>query len=236
MTDDAGFGTSSTFGGPIPTPTMDRLAATGLRYNRFHTNAFCSPSRASLLTGRNHHTCATGVIMEFSTGYPGYNSLLPKSCATIGEILKQNGYNTAWFGKNHNTPDWQTSQAGPFDRWPTGLGFDYFYGFMGALTDQWHPGLYEGTTPIEPPANDPKYHLDNDLADHAVAWIHQQHALAPNKPFFLYYAPGSSHSPHHAPRDWIAKFKGQFDQGWDKVREETLRGKRSWGSCQPIPS
>ena len=221
MTDDVGFGAASTFGGPIPTPTFDRLANAGLRFNNFHTTALCSPTRAALLTGRNHHTCATGVITEMGTGFPGYNTLMPKSCGTVAEILKQNGYNTSWFGKNHNVPDWQSSQAGPFDLWPTGLGFEYFYGFIGGDTDQWHPALFEGTKPIEAP-NDPNYHLDRDLADHAASWIRQQHSLAPDKPFFVYYTPGLCHAPHHAPKEWIAKFKGQFDQGWDKVREETL--------------
>jgi arylsulfatase len=221
MTDDVGFGASSTFGGPIPTPTYDKLAKAGLRYNMFHTTALCSPSRAALITGRNHHTCATGVITEFGTGYPGYNTIMPKTCGTVAEILKQNGWNTSWYGKNHNVPDWQSSQAGPFDLWPTGLGFEYFYGFIGGDTDQWHPALFDGTKPIEAP-NDTRYHLDADLADHAIAWIRQQHSLAPGKPFFAYYAPGLCHAPHHAPKEWIAKFKGQFDQGWDKVREETL--------------
>jgi arylsulfatase len=221
MTDDVGFGASSTFGGPIPTPAYDKLAKAGLRYNTFHTTALCSPSRAALITGRNHHTCASGVITEFGTGYPGYNTVMPKSCGPVAEILKQNGWNTSWYGKNHNVPDWQSSQAGPFDLWPTGLGFEYFYGFIGGDTDQWHPALFDGTKPIEAP-NDPTYHLDADLADHAVAWIRQQNALAPEKPFFAYYSPGLCHAPHHAPKEWIAKFKGQFDQGWDKVREETL--------------
>ena len=218
---DVGFGVSSTFGGPIPTPYFDKLALNGLRYNRFHTTGLGSPTRAALITGRNHHTCATGATTELGTGYPGYNSLMSKSCGTIAQVLKGNGYNTAWFGKNHNVPDWQSSQAGPFDLWPTNLGFEYFYGFIGAGTDQWHPALFEGTRPIEPP-NDPKYHLDVDLADHAITWIRQQHSLAPDKPFFAYYAPGLCHTPHHAPREWIAKFKGYFDKGWDTVREETL--------------
>nr|WP_303652892.1 arylsulfatase [Paludisphaera mucosa] len=221
MTDDVGFGAASTFGGPIPTPTFDKLAKAGLRFNNFHTTALCSPSRAALITGRNHHTCASGVITEMGTGFPGYNTLMPKSCGTVAETLKQNGYNTSWFGKNHNVPDWQSSQAGPFDLWPTGLGFEYFYGFIGGDTDQWHPALFDGTKPIEAP-NDPKYHLDADLADHAVAWIGQQNSLAPDKPFFAYYSPGLCHAPHHAPEEWIAKFKGKFDQGWDKLREETL--------------
>jgi len=221
LTDDVGFGAASTFGGQIPTPTFDRLAKAGLRYNTFHSTALCSPTRAALITGRNHHTNATGVITEMATGYPGYNSLMSKSSGTVGEILKQNGWNTSWFGKNHNVPDWQSSQVGPFDLWPTGLGFEYFYGFIGGDTDQWHPAIFDGTKPIETP-NDGKYHLDADLADHAIAWIHQQNSLAPEKPFFAYYAPGLTHAPHHAPKEWIAKFKGQFDQGWDKLREETL--------------
>jgi arylsulfatase len=221
MTDDVGFGASSTFGGAIPTPTFDKLAKAGLRYNTFHTTALCSPTRAALLTGRNHHTNATGVITEMGTGFPGYNSLMPKSSGSLGEILKQNGYNTSWWGKNHNVPDWQTSQAGPFDLWPTALGFERFYGFIGGDTDQWHPALFDGTNPIEAP-NDPKYHFDADLADHAIAWIQQQNSLAPDKPFFAYYTPGLTHAPHHAPKEWIAKFKGKFDMGWDKLREETL--------------
>jgi arylsulfatase len=221
MPDDVGFAASSTFGGAIPTPTFDRLAKAGLRYNTFHTTALCSPTRAALLTGRNHHTNATGVITEMGTGYPGYNSLMPKSSGSVGEILKQNGYNTSWWGKNHNVPDWQTSQAGPFDLWPTALGFERFYGFIGGDTDQWHPAIYDGTNPIEAP-NDPNYHFDADLADHAIAWIQQQHSLAPDKPFFAYYTPGLTHAPHHAPKEWIAKFKGKFDMGWDKLREETL--------------
>jgi len=221
MTDDVGWGASSTFGGPIATPTFDKLARSGLRFSQFHTTALCSPTRAALITGRNHHTASTGVITEMATGYPGYNSLMSKSCGTIGEILRQNGYNTSWFGKNHNVPDWQSSQAGPFDLWPTSLGFEYFYGFIGGDTDQWHPAIYDGTKPVEAP-NDPNYHFDADLANHAISWIHQQHSLAPDKPFLAYYTPGLCHAPHQAPKQWIAKFKGQFDQGWDKVREESL--------------
>jgi len=229
MTDDVGFGASSPFGGPIDTPTLDRLAANGLRYTQFHTTALCSPTRAALLTGRNHHTNASGVIMEMGTGYPGYNSLMPKSSGTVAEVLRQNGYNTSWYGKNHNVPDWQTSQAGPFDLWPTGLGFEYFYGFLGGDTDQWHPALIENTRPVLPPAHDPDYHLDRDLADHAILWLRQTQAAAPDKPFFLYYTTGTAHAPHHAPKDWIAKFKGRFDQGWDKVREETFARQQELG-------
>lgn len=222
MTDDVGWGASSTFGGPIPTPTFDTLARGGLRYNMFHTTALCSPTRAALITGRNHHTCATGVITEMGTGFPGYNSLMSKSCGTVGEMLRQNGWNTAWFGKNHNVPDWQTSQAGPFDLWPTGLGFERFYGFIGGDTDQWHPAIFDGTQPVEAPHGDEDYHFDADMANRAIEWIRQQHSLAPGKPFFAYYTPGLCHAPHHAPKEWIAKFAGRFDQGWDKVREETL--------------
>ena len=200
MTDDVGFGASSTFGGAIPTPTFDKLAKAGLRYNTFHTTALCSPTRAALLTGRNHHTNATGVITEMGTGYPGYNSLMPKSSGSVGEILKQNGYNTSWFGKNHNVPDWQTSQAGPFDLWPTALGFERFYGFIGGDTDQWHPAVFDGTNPVEAP-HDPKYHFDADMANKAIAWIQQQNSLAPDKPFFVYYTPGLTHAPHHAPKN-----------------------------------
>jgi arylsulfatase len=231
MTDDVGFGASSTFGGPIPTPTLDQLAKAGLRYNMFHTTALCSPTRAALITGRNHHTNATGVITEMGTGFPGYNSLMPKSSGTVGEILKQNGYNTAWFGKNHNVPDWQTSQAGPFDLWPTALGFEYFYGFIGGDTDQWHSAIFDGTRPVEAEEQhgpNPK-HFDELMADKAIAWIRQQNSLAPDKPFFAYYAPGLTHAPHHAPKEWIAKFKGQFDQGWDKLREETFARQKQMG-------
>lgn len=222
MTDDVGFGASTTFGGPVPTPTMDRLAKAGLRYTQFHTTALCSPTRAALLSGRNHHSAATGVVMELATGYPGYNSLMPKSAGTFAEVLKQNGYNTAWYGKNHNVPDWHSSQAGPFDLWPTGLGFEYFYGFIGGDANQWAPALFENTRPIEPPHTVRDYHLDNDMADKAIARIRLLNAMAPDKPWLHYYAPGTAHAPHHAPKDWIAKFKGQFDQGWDKVREETF--------------
>ncbi|MEI8109052.1 MAG: arylsulfatase [Verrucomicrobiota bacterium] len=233
MTDDVGWGASSTFGGPIPTPSYDQLAKSGLRYNQFHTTALCSPTRSALLTGRNHHSCSTGVIMEMGTGFPGYNSLMSKSCGSVGEILKQNGYNTSWWGKNHNVPDWQTSQAGPFDLWPTGLGFERFYGFIGGDTDQWHPAIYDGTNPVEAPHDAKDYHFDADMADHTIAWIQQQHSLAPDKPFFAYYTPGLCHAPHHAPKDWIAKFKGQFDQGWDKVREETLARQIQQGLVPP---
>jgi arylsulfatase A-like enzyme len=233
LTDDVGFGASSTFGGPIPTPTMDRLAKNGLRYTQFHTTALCSPTRAALLTGRNHHSNATGVIMELATGFPGYNSLMPKSNGTFAEILRQNGYNTAWYGKNHNVPDWHSSQAGPFDLWPTGLGFEYFYGFLGGDTSQWAPAIFENNQPVEPPHEDPNYFFEKDMADHAIARIRLLHAVAPDKPWVVYYAPGTAHAPHHAPKDWIAKFRGQFDIGWDKMREQTLTREKAMGIVPP---
>jgi arylsulfatase A-like enzyme len=229
MTDDTGFGAASTFGGPIPTPNLDRVAKRGLKYNTFHTTALCSPTRAALLTGRNHHTCGMGNITEFATGYPGYTSIMPKSVGTIGNILVNNGYNTAWFGKHHLVPEWMQGPGGPFDQWASGLGFEYFYGFLGGDTDQWHPALFENTRPVLPPFDDPNYILIRDLADRSINWLRTQHATAPDKPFFLYFAPGNSHAPHHAPKDWIAKFKGQFDQGWDKVREETLARQKKLG-------
>ena len=222
LVDDVGFGATSTFGGPIEMPNLQWLADEGLRYNMFHTTALCSPTRAALITGRNHHTNASGVITEFATGYPGYNSVIPRSSGSVGEGLRENGYNTSWFGKMHNVPDWMSSQAGPFDLWPSGLGFEYFYGFLGGDSDQWHPALYENTRPIEPYLGKPNYILDRDLADQAINWLRMQHALAPTKPWFLYYATGTAHAPHHAPIEWITKYTGQFDQGWDKVREETL--------------
>jgi arylsulfatase len=233
LTDDVGFGASGAFGGPIPTPTFDALAKNGLRYNAFHTVGLCSPTRAALLTGRNHHDVAVGTTEEPVTGYEGYTGIVPKSAGTVAEILKQNGYNTAMFGKWHLTPYWEMGQAGPFDHWPTGMGFEHFFGFLYAETDQFHPALWLDNHPVEPPANDPTYILDRDLADHAIAWIREQKALAPDKPFFIYYAPGTAHAPHQAPKDWIAKFKGQFDQGWDKVREETLARQKALGVVPP---
>jgi arylsulfatase A-like enzyme len=229
LTDDVGFGATSTFGGPIPTPTFERLATNGLRYTAFHTTALCSPTRSALLSGRNHHSNATGVIMELATGFPGYNSLMPKSNGTFAEVLKQNGYNTAWYGKNHNVPDWHSSQAGPFDLWPTGLGFEYFYGFLGGDTSQWAPALFENIKPIEPPHNQKDYFFDKDMADHAIDRIRLLHAVAPDKPWLTYYAPGTAHAPHHAPKDWIAKFKGNFDMGWDQMREQTLARQKALG-------
>jgi arylsulfatase A-like enzyme len=229
LTDDVGFGASSTFGGPVPTPTMDRLAKNGLRYTQFNTCALCSPTRAALLSGRNHHTNGTGLIMEGGTGFPGYNTLMPKSCGTFAEVLRQNGYNTAWYGKNHNVPDWHNSQAGPFDLWPTGLGFEYFYGFIGGDTSQWAPAIFEGIKPIEPPHDQKDYFFEKDMADKCIDRIRLLHAVAPSKPWLAYYAPGTAHAPHHAPKEWIARFKGKFDQGWDKQREETFARQKELG-------
>ncbi|MFN8626001.1 MAG: arylsulfatase [Candidatus Binatia bacterium] len=233
LLDDTGFGQPSTFGGPIATPNFTRIAETGLRYNQFHTTGVCSPTRAALLTGRNAHSAATGTITELGEGYPGYTTILPNSTATIAEILRQNGYNTAMFGKWHNTPDNETSAAGPFDHWPTRLGFDYFYGFLGGDTDQWNPALYENLSAVEKPAGRKDYHFTTDIADHAIAWMREQKSIAADKPFFVYWAPGATHAPHQAPREWIDKFKGQFDQGWDKVREETLARQIQMGIVPP---
>jgi arylsulfatase A-like enzyme len=224
LLDDVGFGQVSTFGGPVPTPALDKLAAEGLRYSRFHTTAICGPSRAALMTGRNHHNCGSGFLAEWATGFPSYNCMIPKSTATIAEILRGNGYNTSWFGKNHNTPDWESSIAGPFDRWPTGMGFDYFYGFIGGETHQYYPVLFENTVPVEPEKTPEEgYHFMTDMTDKAINWLRYSKSVAPQKPAFLYFAPGAAHAPHHSPKDWREKFKGQFDQGWDAVREATYR-------------
>ena len=229
MTDDTGFGATSTFGGPIPTPNFDRVAQSGVKYDHFHTTALCSPTRAALLTGRNHHTCGMASITEFATGYPGYTSIIPKSVGSIGNILVNNGYNTAWFGKHHLVPEWMQGPGGPYDQWASGLGFDYFYGFLGGDSDQFHPALFENNVPVLPPTDDPNYILIHDMADRSINWMRTQHATAPDKPFLLYFAPGNSHAPHHASKEWIAKFKGKFDQGWDQVREETLARQKKLG-------
>jgi arylsulfatase A-like enzyme len=233
LLDDVGFGTSSTFGGPIPMPTLNALAQQGLRYNQFHTTALCSPTRAALLTGRNHHSAHMGAISEIATGFPGYDSIIPKSAASIGEVLRQNGYNTAWFGKGHVTPMWEVSPAGPFDRWPTGLGFERFYGFIGGETSQWEPALYDQTTPVAPYHDKENYHLTEDLVDQCIGWMRNQKTSAPDKPFFIYFAPGAGHSPHHVAKEWIEKFKGQFDQGWDKMRDETYQRQLKLGVIPP---
>jgi arylsulfatase A-like enzyme len=231
LIDDAGFGSSSAFGGPCATPNAEKLAAGGLKFNRFHTTALCSPTRQALLTGRNHHSCGMGGITEIATGAPGYCSVLPNSMAPLAKTLKLNGYNTAQFGKCHEVPVWQTSPVGPFDAWPTGGGgFEYFYGFIGGEANQWYPTLYEGTTPVEPKKTPEEgYHLVEDMTDKAMNWIAQQKALASDKPFFIYFAPGATHAPHHVPKEWADKYKGKFDQGWDKLREETLARQKKLG-------
>jgi arylsulfatase len=229
LLDDCGFGATSTFGGPCSTPTLESLAKSGLRYNQFHTTSLCSPTRAALITGRNHHSVHTACITEAGTGFPGYDTLLGRDTATVGEILRQYGFGTAWFGKMHNIPDWESSQAGPFERWPTALGFEHFYGFIGGDTNQWRPNLTEGTRPIEPYRGNPDYNLDDDLADQAAKWITMQKTVAPDRPFFCYYAPGATHAPHHPRKEWVEKYRGKFDQGWDKVREETFLRQRKLG-------
>ena len=228
LLDDVGFGQFSTFGGGVPSPAVEKLAAHGLRYTRFHTTALCSPTRAALLTGRDHHVAGTGVITELATGYDGYTGIIPKSAGTVSEILRQNGYATAWIGKNHNTPAWETSEVGPFDHWPSGLGFDYFYGFNSGDTSQFEPVLFENKNRV-PRSTDPNYHLSHDLADHAIAWMQREKEIDPARPFFLYVAPSATHSPHMAPKEWIDKFKGQFDMGWDRYREITLERQKKLG-------
>lgn len=228
LLDDVGFGAAGTFGGPIPTPNLDRLAGQGLRYNRFHTTAICSPTRASLLTGRNPHAVGMGDVMNSNAAYEGYSGIIPKSAATIAEILRQHGYNTSAWGKWHLAPEWETSQVGPFDHWPTGMGFEKFYGFLGGETHQFEPSIYDGTTPVGRP-NKANYHLTEDLVDQAITWMRLQHSIAPDKPFLAYVAPGATHAPLQVPQPWIDRFKGQFDQGWDKVREETFARQKRLG-------
>lgn len=230
LTDDVGYGACSTFGGPIPTPALDRLAASGLRFTQFHTTAMCSPTRGSLLTGRNPHNVAMGRITNRPTCFDGYTSVIPESAGTVAAALRSNGYGTAMFGKGHITPEWEMSHLGPFDRWPTGLGFDYFYGFLGYDTNMWAPQLVENTTFVEPihDRNHPR-HFDEIMADKAIAWMETQRTLAPEKPFFMYYATGTAHTPHHAPQDWLQRFRGAFDQGWDRVREESYARQKASG-------
>jgi arylsulfatase A-like enzyme len=231
LLDDVGFGASSAFGGPINTPVAERLAKNGLKYTRFHTAALCSPTRQALLTGRNHHSVNMGGICEIATSAPGYTSVLPKDKAPVVMTLKLNGYSTAQFGKCHEVPVWQTSPMGPFDQWPTGGGgFEYFYGFLGGETNQWYPGIYEGTNPIEPEKTPEQgYHFTEDMTDKAIKWVRQQKALMPDKPFFMYFAPGAAHAPHHVSKEWWEKYRGKFDQGWDKVREETFIRQKALG-------
>ena len=230
LLDDVGFGASSAFGGPCDTPVAERLAGNGLKYNRFHTTALCSPTRAALLTGRNHHTVGMAGITEIATAAPGYTSVIPNSCAPLAETLKLNGYSTAQFGKCHEVPVWETSPMGPFRQWPTGQGFEHFYGFIGGETNQWAPAIYRDTVPIEPEnGDDPDYHFGEDMTDHTIEWIRQQKALMPDKPFFAYYAPGATHAPHHVPKEWSDKYQGRFDDGWDALRERTIARQKELG-------
>ncbi|HEY9199745.1 MAG TPA: arylsulfatase [Gammaproteobacteria bacterium] len=232
LIDDLGFGATSTFGGPIKTPTFDGLAQDGLRYNNFHTTALSSPTRAALKSGRNHHTVNMAFITEMATSFPGATGQIPNETAPLAETLRLNGYSTAAFGKWHETAAWEASVSGPFDRWPTHQGFDKFYGFIGGETNQWAPFLYDGVAQVELP-NDPNYHFMTDMTDKAVAWVEYQKALTPDKPVFIYFAPGATHAPHHVPQEWIAKWKGKFDQGWDKLREETLARQLQMGVVPP---
>jgi arylsulfatase A-like enzyme len=230
MTDDQGYGVSGTFGGVVPTPTLDALAAKGLRYTQFNSTALCSPTRAALITGRNHHSGGFGVITELSTGFPGYDSIIGPEDATIGRILKDNGFATSWFGKNHNTPDFQYTVAGPFDQWPSGMGFDYFYGFMGGETDQWTPYLFENNRQVFPfVGKEGKYNLTTDMADKAIGYLQGMKAAAPDSPWFLYYAPGGTHSPHNPTQEWVDKFKGKFDMGWNVMREQIFANQKRLG-------
>jgi arylsulfatase len=235
LIDDAGFGSSSAFGGPCQTPTAERMAAAGLKFNRFHTTALCSPTRQALLTGRNHHSVGMGGITEIASGLPGYNSVLPNNASPLAKTLKLNGYATAHFGKCHEVPVWETSSAGPFNAWPTGGGgFEHFYGFIGGEANQWYPTLYDGTTPVEVERTPEEgYHLVEDMTDRAIHWIGQQKLLMPDKPFFVYFAPGATHAPHHVPKEWADKYKGKFDQGWDKLREETFARQKKLGVIPP---
>jgi arylsulfatase len=231
MTDDQGFGAPSTFGGVIPTPTMDRIAREGLRYTNFHSTALCSPSRAAIITGRNHHSVGYGVVGEVATGFPGYDSIIPIDKGTIGTILQQNGYATAWFGKDHNTPSYQSSQAGPFNQWPNGMGFDYFYGFVGGDASQWEPNLFRNTTAIYPFQGNPGWNLETAMADDAIHYMKQLKEIAPDKPFFIYYVPGATHAPHHPTPEWIKKISDMhlFDEGWNKVRETIFANQKRLG-------
>ena len=230
LLDDVGFGASSAFGGPCDTPTAERLASSGLKYNRFHTTALCSPTRQALLTGRNHHSVGMGGITEIATSAPGYNSIRPATAAPLAETLKLNGYSTAQFGKCHEVPVWETSPMGPFRQWPTGSGFEHFYGFIGGETNQYFPAIYQDTVPVEPDRTPEEgYHFTEDMTDHAIDWMRQQKALMPDKPFFMYWAPGATHAPHHVPEQWWAKYRGRFDDGWDALRERTFARQKELG-------
>ena len=229
MTDDAGYGVSGTFGGVIPTPTLDQIAADGIRYTQFHSTALCSPTRAALITGRNHHSAGFGVIAEQSTGFPGYDSIIGADNGTIGTILKNHGYATSWIGKNHNTPTSAISAAGPFDQWPSGMGFDYFYGFMGGESDQWTPWLFRNHAQIFPWKENPNYNMITGMADDAINYLREVDAAAPDKPFFMYYVPGATHAPHQPTQEWIEKFKGKFDMGWNVLRDEIFANQKRLG-------
>ena len=231
LTDDQGYGISSTFGGVIPTPTLDRLAKAGLRYTQFHTTSLCSPTRAALITGRNHHSVGFGVISEQSTGYPGYDAVIGPENASVGEILRENGYATSWFGKNHNTPGYQYSLSGPFDQWPSGMGFEYFYGFMGGETDQWRPWLFRDHTQIFPWIDHPGYNLITDMADEAIKHLRGLNAVAPDQPFLVYYCPGGTHAPHQPTPEWIKKISDMhlFDKGWNDLREQIFANQKKLG-------
>lgn len=231
MTDDQGFGAPGTFGGVIPTPAMDRIAKNGLRYTNFHSTSLCSPTRAAIITGRNHHSVGTGVVGEIATGYPGYDNIIPIEKGTIGTILRDNGYSTAWFGKDHNTPSWQSSQAGPFNQWPNGMGFEYFYGFVGGDASQWQPNLFRNTTAIYPFEGNPEWNMETAMADDAIHYIKQNKELAPDKPWFVYYVPGATHSPHHPTPEWIEKISKMhlFDEGWNKLRDKIFENQKRLG-------
>jgi arylsulfatase A-like enzyme len=234
LLDDVGFGASSAFGGPVRTPAAELLAAGGLKYNRFHTTALCSPTRAALLSGRNHHSVEMGGITEIATSAPGYTSIRPNTAAPLAEVLLLNGYSTAQFGKCHEVPVWETSPMGPFRQWPTGSGFEHFYGFIGGETNQYAPAIYQDTVPVEPGRTPEEgYHFTEDMTDHAMDWVRQQKALMPDKPFFAYFAPGATHAPHHVPKEWADRYRGQFDQGWDELREQTFARQKQLGVIPP---
>ncbi len=229
LLDDVGYGASSAFGGPCDTPNFEKLAANGLKYTRFHTTALCSPTRTALLTGYNHHSNNAGAIMEVATAFPGNTGVRPQSITPAADVLRMNGYSTAAFGKYHETAPWEVSVSGPYDRWPTGSGFDKFYGFIGGETNQWHPLVFDGVTPVDVPDDEPGYHFTNDMTNQALGWVSLQQSLTPDKPFYMYFAPGATHAPHHAPKEYIDKYKGKFSQGWDKLREETLARQKALG-------
>ena len=228
LIDDIGFGASTSFGGPCNMPNVDRLATNGLKYNRFHTTALCSPTRVALLTGRNHHVNNAGAIMELATGFPGNTGIRPNGVAPLAEMLRLNGFSTAAFGKYHETPPWEVSTSGPYDRWPTGSGFDKFYGFIGGETNQWAPAIYDGTVRVEHEKSS-DYHFTTDMTNQAINWMQAQQSLTPDKPFYVYFATGATHAPHHAPKEYIEKYKGKFDMGWDKLREETFARQKELG-------